>query len=141
SALRAAEILVGAVAAFSAPSLFRHGAAARSLKYVGPIALLALLAAFVLTGSGTGAWPYRGWLPVFAIVSGAVVLGACVRGPVGSVLDRPALVYLGRISYGVYLFHWPIFVAIEHQGAPGWAVPVIGIPAAIATAAVSFHLV
>ncbi len=65
-------------------------------------------------------WPaasgpaYSGWLPVFALASVAVIAGSC-RPPGGLtvLLAWSPLVALGAISYGVYLFHLPVFVLLD----------------------------
>ena len=57
------------------------------------------------------AWPadagpaYHGWLPAFAVASGALVVGLRVSSPLRRVVSITPLVVLGRISYGMYLYH------------------------------------
>jgi heme/copper-type cytochrome/quinol oxidase subunit 4 len=61
---------------------------------------------------GSSPWLYNGG---FLVVALAVVLAICSvmlvpGGLLARALSQPALVGLGRISYGVYLWHWPVFL-------------------------------
>ncbi|MEO6627665.1 MAG: acyltransferase [Aquihabitans sp.] len=62
----------------------------------------------------TDAWIARGGLVVFALVSTALVAAAIRPGPVSAVLGWWPLRSMGRISYGLYLFHWPVVVLLSH---------------------------
>jgi peptidoglycan/LPS O-acetylase OafA/YrhL len=55
-------------------------------------------------------WLYPGGLVVHAALGAVVIVGCQVAGPVRAVLSTWPLRALGRISYGVYLYHWPVFV-------------------------------
>jgi peptidoglycan/LPS O-acetylase OafA/YrhL len=77
-------------------------------------------------------WLYEWALPVFGL-SAAVVLGSIVADPASPFvrpLERPTLVALGRISYGVYLWH-PILLYAAHFP------PLASIPAAMVVAGLS----
>jgi hypothetical protein len=72
-----------------------------------------------------------------------VLLAAHVPGPVRTLGAAGPLRLLGRVSYGVYLIHWPVFVWVDgdrvgHDGVVLLAVR-LGITAALTAA--SFHLV
>ena len=104
---RASELLAGAVVAVvlfgrSVPSWFR---------WVGMVSGCAVLLAMAVTPSGQ-AWPYQGWLPAFAIASATLIAALQTEGPVTRVLAAAPLVEIGRVSYGVYLFHWPVFLVL-----------------------------
>jgi peptidoglycan/LPS O-acetylase OafA/YrhL len=72
-------------------------------------ALVLVLVAFVVAG-GTEPWLYRGGHLAFAGLSAVVLLGALLPGPVRRGLSLRPLRWLGAVSYGLYLWHWPIFV-------------------------------
>jgi peptidoglycan/LPS O-acetylase OafA/YrhL len=85
---------------------------------------------------------YHGGFFVVALAAGAVIV-ACVTVP-GSVLARylsvPVIVFVGRISYGLYLYHWPLFLAIDHEhtGLSGAWLLLVRLAVTFAAATVSF---
>jgi peptidoglycan/LPS O-acetylase OafA/YrhL len=61
------------------------------------------------------------WATVFAV--GLVATMSGLRShPVQWVFTRPSLVYLGKISYGTYLWHWPLIIALRELVDPPVAV-------------------
>ena len=76
------------------------------------IALVAFLMATLHVEDGE---LYRGGLAATSLVT-VVVIAAVIRrnsGLVGEVFSLPILVAIGRRSYGLYLWHWPIFVVLD----------------------------
>jgi peptidoglycan/LPS O-acetylase OafA/YrhL len=112
---RVAEILFGALLA----CIVSARPVAPRAAVLAPIALVTLTAACVLFPDGHGP-AYRGALPLVGAVSALLILGLQVPGPVRTALSARPLVALGRVSYGVYLFHWPIYVLIDRQA---WDIP------------------
>ena len=134
---RMGEILVGA---FIAVALYGRTVDAK-WGVLAPAALVALAATVVLFPSSSGP-AYEGALSLIALVSGALLIGLQVDGPVRSWLAAGPLVWLGRISYGVYLFHWPVYVLLDadRTGTSGPLLFAIRLAVTMAVSVASYRL-
>ncbi|MFV0318241.1 MAG: acyltransferase family protein [Microthrixaceae bacterium] len=82
----------------------------------------------------------RGGFLTVAVASAGVTGLAVIPGPTARWLAAPMLVWIGRRSYGIYLIHWPLIVAMG-PGRPSWLVALVVIPMTIAIAAALHALV
>ena len=113
---RAAEILVGSLGAIW--FLGRQGKPAEEisglLRWIALPALAALVVAWHYT-QVDDSWLYRGGFLAYAMVSVVVVVAAMVSTPLQRLLSINWLVWLGRVSYGAYLYHWPVFLILSES--------------------------
>jgi hypothetical protein len=111
---------------------------------VGAAAAIALLTIWA-TVDGQSRGLYAGGFLAVAIIV-AVLVAAIVevpRSPVARVLAFGPLSYIGRISYGLYLWHWPIFLTLTagRTGITGPLLLLVRLAAAAACTLASFYLV
>jgi len=86
----------------------------RPLAALGVAAMTATLVLWTTVAEGDR-WLYRGGLWVVAALSCGLIVGALQPGSVGGALRWPALLALGRVSYGVYVYHWPLFLLLDGE--------------------------
>ena len=142
---RAQSVLVGC--ALAALLRLRRPAAPAHLRAValaGWLGLAGVLAAMVAV-AGTDPRLYDGGLLLFDTAV-AALLAAVVLAPDGSLarlLSVGPLPALGRISYGVYLWHWPVFVVMtaEGTGLEGLTLLALRLGLTLALAVLSWRLV
>ena len=68
--------------------------------------------------SSDEAFAYRGGFLLAAIAASAVLLSvSCAQfSPVARLFSFPVFTFAGRVSYGMYLWHFPLFTFINHDG-------------------------
>ncbi|CQD16244.1 integral membrane protein [Mycolicibacterium conceptionense] len=114
----------------------------RWIAWILPVIGVAVLAAAAHFATGSADEFHHGLLIVVAL--GAVLVVAPVAldqdGYVARVLAWYPLVTLGVISYGVYLWHWPIFQILngERTGLQGWSLLALRCAVTIAVSWVSW---
>jgi peptidoglycan/LPS O-acetylase OafA/YrhL len=122
---RVQGLLLGAAAATFVQTrpdgwLARRGPVSEGLAVAGAVVLVLMV---VLVDDGDR-WMYRGGFALAAIASLLLVLGAWEHRPgsrVQRILSAGPLPAIGRISYGLYLWHWPtyVFLTPERTGLAG----------------------
>jgi peptidoglycan/LPS O-acetylase OafA/YrhL len=113
---RLAEILLGVLVAVL---LHRRGDLVAGWWSWIAIGSFAALMACVVMFPTSGGPAYSGWLPAVGALSALLVVGLQVPGPMRTALSVSPLTWLGRVSYGVYLYHWPVFVVLDERRT-GW---------------------
>ncbi|HTR78712.1 MAG TPA: acyltransferase family protein [Gemmatimonadaceae bacterium] len=115
-----------------------------ALEVVGVVAVALLAVAWVAL-DGQSRTLYRGGFLVCGLAATAVIAAAThpQRGPVARVLELRPLVGLGLISYGVYLYHWPIDIVVDEKrmGFGGWPLVVVQVLITLAVSLASFYFV
>ena len=93
--------------------------ARRVLRLSAPAAVLVLLSFAVVGRWNSAAMVYYGFF-VVAICAGVLVLAAQSPGSrwLRAVLSNRVAVWTGSISYGLYLWHYPVFRLIARSGLP-----------------------
>jgi peptidoglycan/LPS O-acetylase OafA/YrhL len=143
------DMLAGATIAMVAAARPQPGRRARLVLHAAaPVAAVALGVFWVTAGTPGGlprGWMFQGGFAACAVLAAVVVADARQfhQGPLGAVLSIRPLRWIGTISYGIYLWHWPIFVYLNGARA-GWSQPWldlarVGLTLVVATA--SYYLV
>lgn len=121
---------------------FLPAATVRTLKMQLPVIGAALIAVAVYAYDSHTAFP---GIAALVPTTGAMLI---VAAPDGSwfkdkVLAQRALVFIGLISYPLYLWHWPIlsFAAILASGTPQLVVRATGVLLALALSVLTFQFI
>jgi len=111
---------------------------------IGVTSLAAVIGFYLFVGEFTP-WLYRGGFLALAFFTTALI--AAVTHPasfLGPALGTGVLRYIGRRSYGIYLWHWPIFMVTRPGIDVEWSEPVtfvVRIALTLVIAELSYRLV
>jgi Predicted acyltransferases len=141
---RAASILLGA--ALGAFLAWRGPASTRRTRFaVESTAFVGVGVLAVAWSRLSGANLYRGGLLACAVAGAAVIAAAAHPRPglVARALSFTPFVGLGVISYGLYLWHWPIYLWLnaDRVGVDGWSLFAVRMAVTLPVALASFFLV
>lgn len=141
---RAAELLAGAVLAviICGRETIANRRVRSVVEFAGPSFMSVAFLFWALTDLGTG-WLYRGGFGAYSIVSALLILAAVQpRGLARYVLSVAPMRWIGRISYGIYLYHWPVFIYLrDRSDLADWPRFLVGAAVTIALAEVSYRFI
>lgn len=130
---RAYQILAGVTLAYWLTSSRGLAARLRPPAWMGSVCLAALVVLALPTGLAVH------WSGVLTTTATLVVLWS-LRFP--KLLEAKPVVWVGKASYGIYLWHWPVIVLAESRGVTNvWLLLAITVAGTLALAAASYYTI
>lgn len=122
------EFGVGGILALITVGIRQGGVLSLGATCVG---LLLMIGSFLVSADmGSFQYPY-----LMAVTGAALVISAPLNPISKLVLANPVSVYLGRISYSFYLWHWPVIIYLKYYTSQN-----MGATAMLAAVIISFVL-
>ena len=139
-------LLVGAaLATVWIPGNVSRALTARGRQVVSSAGLASLIAllAILFFVTPDSAFLYRGGFLILGIVCACVIAAAAINDTwFSDAMGRQPLKYIGERSYGLYLWHWPIFMILRpgiDVDATGWPVQLARFLLTFAVAEISYR--
>ncbi|MEJ8566391.1 acyltransferase family protein [Elongatibacter sediminis] len=106
-----------------------------ALRPLSPLVLLALIACFLV--------PEHHHMPatIVAVFLAATLLASERNSPAARILSFSPTVYVGKISYSLYLWHWPAIALGPIVLAAGWRHSAVYVLIAAIAAVLSYHAI
>jgi peptidoglycan/LPS O-acetylase OafA/YrhL len=146
---RAHELLIGAIAAmvvfpWQSSRERLHPRLVTVASLAGIAGTVAVVASAVTTHDSS-AFYYHGGSVLFSLAATAAILGAVLgdrRGVLNRVLSLRAPVRIGAISYGLYLWHWPMKIWLTRDAThlSGAGLGLVRFVATFGVALLSYHV-
>ncbi len=139
---RGTSILLGAALACVLTGFPQFSARrVRQLDVAGLVALLVLSAAW-LRLDGQSLWLYRGgfWATELCVLVLILCATQVRTSQLAKLFSVAPLRWAGLISYGLYLWHWPLYVILSERrlGFGGWKLSALRLTATLLVSVVSF---
>ena len=145
---RIGALLIGAACATSIVSVRSEQIVSRLGRWTG-IAVLApttVLAWMWLRVDGRNSWLYHGGFLLHAVLFAALLLvvsSQVQRVWLAHLLTLRPMRWFGTLSYGLYLWHWPIYIALspDRLNLSRWPLTAVRLAATVVAATVSYYAV
>lgn len=141
---RAQELLIGSALALALAKTPLSLRFRRLFNLMGIVGLAGLIAGMGLIHD-SNPFLYKGGLLVVSLAVGLVIVAGVQPsgGVVKSVLSFPPLRSLGKISYGLYLWHWPVNIILtsELTAIDGWALWAVRLEVSLILALISYFVI
>jgi len=144
---RAQSLLIGAaLALLLARRKVSATRAGRTLLHAGAVGAGGVLLWAWARAPDDADWLYRGGLTATAVLVAVVIASvtqSAAPGLLGRLLSRAPVRAVGMISYGLYLWHWPVYVYLsrDRTGLDDAPLLLVRLAVTFAVATVSFFLI
>jgi len=141
---RAFDLLIGAAVAMLVAGRPQPGPRNRSMLHLAAPVAAACVVVFWRLAAQHSNWMYRGGFLIYAVVAATIIADVrqSHRGFLGRLLSIRPLRWIGMISYGLYLWHWPVIFYLNSNrtglSGVGLALARVAITFAVATASYYF---